>query len=246
MTASTEQAPAGHPLGQNHGTALATRRGRTALWLRWVAANAVAELVGLGGVALLGMYGVGATGAEPFRPLAFAATMIVVGTMLEGGVVGAAQWLVLRRALPGISARSWIVATGLGALMAWTLGMLPSTMMDFGAAGAPQPAVEPSPALRAGLAGALGLVAGSILAAPQWSVLRRHVAHAGRRIPANAAAWAAGMVIVFAGAGSIQSGDLDAAIWGVALTCVAAGAVVGAVHGAVLVFLVRSPRHEPT
>jgi hypothetical protein len=58
---------------------------------------------------------------------------------------------------------------------------------------------------------------------------------------ANAAAWAAGMPVIFLAAGSVPAGAplwlLAAAVLG---ACAAAGAVVGAVHGVWLVWLLRA------
>jgi hypothetical protein len=61
-------------------------------------------------------------------------------------------------------------------------------------------------------------------------------------LPANAAAWAAGMPIVFAGAHLGASLEPPGAIALLAaLTLAAAGAIVGAIHGRVLLWLVPAP-----
>jgi hypothetical protein len=87
---------------------------------------------------------------------------------------------------------------------------------------------------------ALGLIAGPILGAAQWAVLRGFVARASRWLWANALAWAVGMPMIFAG--------MDLAPWGshyavVALfiyaVCGATGLAVGAIHGWVLVRVLR-------
>jgi hypothetical protein len=86
----------------------------------------------------------------------------------------------------------------------------------------------------------MGLVLGPVLGVPQWLALRGHVVRAGWWVPANSAAWALGMPVVFAVAGSVPPGLPRAALIAVILgTLFAAGAVVGAVHGAVLVRLTR-------
>ncbi len=93
------------------------------------------------------------------------------------------------------------------------------------------------------LAAGMGLVAGSILGLPQWLALRRHLPKAGWWVPANALAWMLGMVMVFMGTSFIPPEGIT---WPVALLLllfvVAAGAVVGAVHGLVLIWLLRQ-RH---
>jgi hypothetical protein len=206
-------------------------------WLRWVAANAGAELVGLGGSALL--WAVGLLYWNDRLGVIPGAILVVVGaTLLEGTAVGVAQWAVLRSRLPRLTLASWWIATGLGALVAWTLGMIPSTMMDLtsGANGAPP--FEMSDALQGVLAAGMGFVLGPILGLPQWRVLRRHVATAGWWIPANALAWAAGMPLVFAGVGwAIDAPSLPLAVVWVAVALLLAGAAVGAIHGLFLVWL---------
>jgi hypothetical protein len=210
------------------------------IWRRWVIANGWSELVGLGGSAGLALliFGIGEpTGAAAIVLAALG--MIVIATVLEGGVVGAAQWLVLRRALPRITGPAWIGVTALGAFVAWVLGMLPATAMALR-----ETPMEAGPELGAaaviGLAFGLGLVLGPVLAFFQWLVLRRHLPRAGWWMPANAVAWAVGMMVVFAGAGSVPETASPVAIAAVlATTCLLAGAVVGAIHGLVLIRLLR-------
>jgi hypothetical protein len=209
----------------------------TIFWLRWVLANAVGEAVGLSAVLLVG-FGVlgprlaGLTGAWP------AVLGLVAGVLLgifEGIVVGAAQGTVLRRRLPRLAPRTWILATVIGAMVAWGLGMLPSTLMSADAGGG-QAAAEMPEALIYVMAAGMGLVAGVVLALPQWLVLRSHARRAGWWLPANALAWLCGMPLVFLGMGAIPTGAsvLQALPIVVAATA-AAGAVVGAIHGLVLV-----------
>ena len=223
-------------LGRFHRMATQSWRGK--FWRRWIAANAIAELVGLGTVATLG-YVVAACLGEPHSPLSaitLAAAFVVLGAF-EGLAVGVAQFWVLRAGLPNI--HGWVSATVIGAVVAWAVGMAPSTVMSiFGpdSSGAPPEISEP---VRLAMASALGLAAGPILAFFQWRRLRRHVAGAAWWLPANAVAWALGMPVIFAGA---HLGALTAnpalIVPGVALVLLAAGAVVGALHGAALVWLI--------
>ena len=211
-------------------------------WLRWVLANALGEAVGLSAVLLVG-FGVlgprlaGLTGAWP------AVIGLVAGVLLgifEGIVVGAAQGIVLRARLPRLALRTWIVATVIGAMVAWGLGMLPSTLMGAGQATNGGAATAEMPeALTYGMAAGMGLVAGIVLALPQWLVLRQHARRAGWWLPMNGLAWLCGMPIVFLGMGSIPAG---ANVWQalpiVVAATAAAGAVVGAINGLVLVKVV--------
>lgn len=209
-------------------------------WSRWVGANALAELLGLGSSALLWIAYF--TGLEAQLGVMASAALVVVGsTLLEGTAVGVLQWQVLRRVLPKLSLASWWSATALGALIAWSLGMIPSTMMAMAgtASDAPSPAAM-SDALQYTLAALMGLVLGPVLGFPQWLVLRRHLTHAGLWIAANAVAWCWGMLVIFIVMGFVPAGGITLAtvllvLGGLAL----AGAVVGAIHGVVLVKLVR-------
>ena len=86
----------------------------------------------------------------------------------------------------------------------------------------------------------MGAVAGPILAAFQWLRLRVVIPRRSAWwLPANAAAWAVSMPVVFAGAqlgSSLESPAVIALV--VALTLAGAGAIVGAIHGRVLLWLV--------
>jgi hypothetical protein len=214
-------------------------RGR-GVWLRWVAANAVAECVGLGASALVAVLVL--TRDDPSAAAVVGGAVAVVATgAVEGAAVGWAQWRVLRRPLPSIPARAWIVATVLGALVAWTLGMLPTTLLDLGSMDAAAgETVEPATWVQLVLAAGMGLVLGPVLAVFQWWVLRRHLAGAGWWVPANALAWAVGMPLVFLVAGGAPEGVAPAGIAALVLvTLLLTGAVVGAVHGTLLVRLLR-------
>jgi hypothetical protein len=213
------------------------------LWRRWVIANALGELVGLGAAAVAGVALVQLFEAtlSTFASLAGAGVMILLGTF-EGVIVGLAQWLVLRRQFPALSRRAWALASAAGAFVAWTLGMLPSTLIDFGADAAGAPPPQMSDLLMYALAAAMGAVLGPILGIPQWLALRRHVRHAAWWIPANAAAWALGMPVVFIGASSAPTGGLPGLVATGVLTAAAAGAVVGAIHGLALIWLAQPQR----
>jgi hypothetical protein len=181
------------------------------------------------------------SGMEAQLGIVISAVVVVVGsTLLEGTAVGVLQGLVLRRALPTLRLTSWWGATAIGALIAWSLGMIPSTLMALAedATAAPPPVM--SDVLMYGLAAVMGLVLGPILALPQWWVLRRHVNGAGLWIIANAIAWAWGMIIIFAAMGAIpETGVNPTTILIILGGLTAAGAMVGAIHGYVLITLLK-------
>jgi AMP-binding enzyme/AMP-binding enzyme C-terminal domain len=98
-------------------------------WLRWIVANTIGEVLGLGLAAAVAIGMILAIG-EP-KSLAVAVMMagvLIVAGACEGVVVGLAQWRVLRHRLPRVPRRDWVRATAMGALVAWALGMAPSTL----------------------------------------------------------------------------------------------------------------------
>ena len=211
---------------------------RLSFWGRWVVANAAGELIGLGTVALAGWMLVSFSGTEEtlLQHTLFALVMILLGAC-EGAVVGAAQAWVLVPRFPGLRKGEWVRATALGALVAWSLGMLPSTLMAAGAETSGQTPPEPGAAAVYGFAALLGAVAGLILALFQWRVLRRRLSGAGGWLAANAAAWALGMPLVFLGADLASRGGPIPVVAGIlAATLLATGSVVGAIHGLWLVW----------
>jgi hypothetical protein len=213
---------------------------RNKFWQRWVVANALGELVGLGTVAAVGFLVFRHTG-EPTsaaQALAFAAGFILLGAF-EGLVIGLAQRHVLRTLLPAV--RGWVIATIIGALVAWAIGMVPSTIASLMPQEPGTAPVEPPLALVLLLAAGLGAVGGPLLAALQWFSLRKVLSgKAWLWLPANAAAWALGMPVIFLGAQANELTSSPAAIAAlVAFAILVAGAVVGAVHGCVLLGLVQ-------
>ncbi|HUM70931.1 MAG TPA: hypothetical protein PLK31_19030, partial [Chloroflexota bacterium] len=121
------------------------RQDAGSLWLRWVGANSLAEAVGLGltfALDVLIIWQVAQAGSA-WASLVSILLMSATGA-IEGGVVGWLQWLVLRRPFPQLARRAWIRATIIGAVVAWFLGSLPSTLMDMGAAETDTAVAEPS------------------------------------------------------------------------------------------------------
>ena len=199
------------------------------LWRRWIVANAVGELVGLG---LTGV--VAAVAVATYEPdrATLAAGLVVASGALEGLVVGGAQWQVLRTWI-AVPARSWVIATMLGAVAAWAVAVTPMQLL-----GAQDGGSEPSLPLQLALAAGMGLVAGPVLAGPQAVVLRRHVRRAWVWVIANSVAWAVALPVTFVGPAVLPAGTSPAAYGAAfAVGALAAGAVAGAVHGVALVEL---------
>jgi hypothetical protein len=212
------------------------------LWFRWVAANAAGELAGLG---LVFACGVTIFGGQTRTAIATTLLLAALLGVLEGATVGFAQWLVLRRWIANITIERWVAATAIGAGAAWTLGMLPSTFMHAHAQVALTTA-PPTALQNLIMSVVTGAAGGVVLSFAQWRVLRRAAGGAGWWIPANVAAWVIAMPWIFWLVGSTiahhrDRGSIAAFLAGLA----AAGAIVGAVHGIVLVLLIR-PRETQT
>ena len=210
------------------------------LWVRWTSANALAELLGLGatfatiGFLLSRIDTQGMTGIL----LSFAAA--VLSGAIEATVVGRAQGWAMKPWFPKINRFAWWRATLIGALAAYGLGYLPSTLMSMGEAATQTAPVEPPQWLTLLLAAGLGAVAGAILSFAQWRVLRGHVKRAGLWIPANMLAWAVGMPVIFFGMDvAFKMPETWQAVGIVGAALLVAGASVGAIHGRFLVILER-------
>ncbi len=219
---------------------------RAQLWLRWVGANSLAEAIGLGATLALDALILSIAAAQQNVLAILMGIGLVTATgALEGTVVGLLQWSVLRRVFNSIARRTWLLATVAGALLAWFLGSFPITRIDLSAQQTGAPMQEPSPLLVYGLAAGMGFVLGPVLGVPQWLVLRRFVRGAWIWIPANCAAWAFGMLVIFIAIDLAQqmASPVLIVLLLVAGLCVA-GAVVGAVHGLALVKLAADVRRD--
>jgi hypothetical protein len=151
-------------------------RGR--VWRRWTAATTAGEAAGFlvpVGVVLAGGDDLG-TGSR--------SVLLLLAGAAEGALLGWAQSRVLGSLFPAFPRRDWIVRTALAAALAWAVGMAPSTLGEVG---------EWPLSARVAAAVPAGLVLLTCIGVAQASVLRRHVAGAGRWIAWTAAAWAAGL-----------------------------------------------------
>ncbi|NWF65652.1 MAG: hypothetical protein HXY38_15255 [Chloroflexi bacterium] len=217
------------------------------LWLRWIGANALAELIGLGltfGVGFLILTRLtdipGAAG-----PLLTIFLMTASGT-IEGATVAILQWVVLRRVFPTLTRAAWLRATLAGVLIAWFLGSLPAALSDLTAGDSQATAVEPAPGLVLIMAALMGFFLGLVLAFPQWRALKHVVPGAALWLPANMVAWAAGMPVIFAAVDrAFQARSTIGAVTSLLLALLLTGAVVGAIHGVALIRLVAGRPDTP-
>ena len=215
------------------------------LWTRWTLANAFSEMIGLGlTFAITGLYFSTAGEGTTIAGILLSFVVAVASGAVEATFVGLAQWWAMRPRFPSIGRFEWWRGTFIGALIAYVLGYLPSTIMSMGeTAGSGSPAAEPAQWIVLLLAAGMGAVGGAVLSFAQWLVLRKKVQHAGIWIPANMLAWAFGMPIIFWG---IDMAFKMSALWQSILlmagTLFLVGAVVGGIHGLFLIRLVENKK----
>jgi hypothetical protein len=209
------------------------------LWARWTFANALSEMVGLGLTFLItGLVFSRLDGLGTLTSILLSFVFAVASGAVEATFVGLAQWWAMRPWFPSIGRFAWWRGTMIGALIAYVLGYLPSTIMSIReAAGSSPPAAEPPQWVVLLLAAGMGAVGGVVLSFAQWLVMRKHIKGAGLWIPANMLAWTFGMPVIFWG---IDMAFKMSEIWQSVLLMAAilflSGAIVGGIHG---LFLVR-------
>ncbi len=193
---------------------------------RWTLAFVVGELVGFVPPAVTG-----AALAHLGVSDGVLVTGLVLAGVVEGAAIGTAQAYVLRDVLPALSSVRWVVATAVGAALAWLAGMGGTALVQ---------AVGPAAWAVVGPGMVVGLLAMGTL---QWLVLRAHVPRSGRWVPVTSGAWLLGVMIPVAALSLTPNAWPPAAfvVVGVA-AAVAMGATVGLITGGTLVRLLRESR----
>ncbi|MBY8851781.1 hypothetical protein K7G98_27165 [Saccharothrix sp. MB29] len=92
-----------------------------------------------------------------------------------------------RSALPGLPRSRWVAATSAAAVVAYLVGLAPSTWGAAITSWHPVPMVATAAVLGCVLLGSIGTA--------QWLLLRHHLPRAGRWIAATAAAWLLGLAV---------------------------------------------------
>jgi hypothetical protein len=146
-----------------------------ATWRTWVTRTTLGEAAGFLFPVLVVL-----SGADDLPSGPRLAVLLLAGAA-EGAVLGWTQSSVLQCLIPGFSRRDWILRTALAAVVAWAIGMGPSTWAA-GLGDLPMAGV-------AVLAVPAGVVLLCSIGVAQWTVLRRHVPGAAWWIGWTAAAW---------------------------------------------------------
>jgi hypothetical protein len=214
------------------------------LWTRWTLANALSEMIGLGlTFAITGLFMSRVGEGNTITGILFSFAVAVGSGAIEATFVGLAQWWAMRPWFSAIGKFEWWRGTFIGAMVAYVLGYLPSTIMSMGETIASSaPVAEPAQWIVLLLAAGMGAVSGAVLSFAQWLVLRGKVQRAGLWIPANMLAWTFGMPVIFWG---IDMAFKMSALWQSVLlmagTLFVAGAIVGGIHG---LFLTKLADHN--
>lgn len=211
---------------------------RNLLWLRWITANGLSELIGLGATfATIGLL-LSGVDAQEMTGVLFSFAIAVFSGVIEATIVSLAQWWAMHPWFPMIGLFVWWRATLIGALLGYALGYLPSTLMSMGDAATQTSQAEPPQWMTLLLAAGLGAVAGAVLSFAQWLVLRRHVKRGGLWVPANMLAWAFGMPVIFLGMDiAFKMAESWQSVLVIGGALLVAGTIVGAIHGKFLVAL---------
>jgi len=184
--------------------------------------------------------------------VAVALSLVVAGGLVEGVALGIAQAAGLRRWLPKVVRRRWVLVTVAVAGVGWAAASAPAALSGDGGGGGP------SWPLILACAAVLGAAMGTVLGAAQAAVLRGQLPHRWRWVGANAVAWAAAMPVIFLGATTPGAGWPVWTVVGLgAGTGLTAGAVLGLIggwflpslagpspHNRVILGLLRSPAHR--
>ena len=211
-------------------------------WQQWVFVNALGELVALGmGSVVTALLSVIFLYIGHFAPNLIWMTILLLSAAIRGGVLGFAQVWILRKRLPQLHQRKWLVATVLGAMLS-LLARTPVGSLFHNLMASTNHALGSSGSTFLLLAMVSGLGLGAIAALPQWPILRQHVRPAVWWIPGNAVAWGCGNAIMVWFAGSF-AGEPRMLNIIVNLTATGlGGAIAAALHGGVLLWLFSQRR----
>jgi hypothetical protein len=219
-------------------------RTSSTLWLRWVAANGLGEMFGLGLTFAVGVVVISSLGNQQSVSVILLTFVVAVASgAIEATLVGLAQWWAMHPWFPMIGRGAWWLATLIGALLAYVMGYLPSTLMSLGeqASQTQTPGAEPDQWLVLLLAAGLGAIGGAVLSFPQWLTMRHKIQGSSIWIPANMLAWMVGMPIIFWGIDVVQK--MNGLFWLILMMAgvlLLTGSVVGAIHGVFLTRLVKT------
>ncbi len=200
------------------------------LYLEWITATAIGELVGFSVPIVIGIIVFRFIGlfSSPVSEIIMLLAMIIAG-IGEGIILAFAQWIILKKYIKDINKNEWIFFTAIAAAAGWAIGMLPSQLG--------RTSIHP-----------LILLIGIIVLAPifllsigfaQWLVLRHHIKNAWWWIVANAIAWPIGVFVSILVLVLVPD-ESPAVVWIISaiMAGIMMGVTVGAITGIALVKLI--------
>jgi hypothetical protein len=180
---------------------------------QWVAASTVGFALGATAIGALGRM------ISDKTPTFVAAAVFPITVVVVAALPGFLHWLILRRWFP--RAGWWVAASGVGSLLACAV-----TAWGLSVADTQGETTFARFAVPASMA-----IAGAVVGAAQWVVLRWWVTHAGWWVLASSITWVAAASAYLS---LTRGNDVNLALGGAA-----SGALSGAVTGLVLVALIR-------
>lgn len=198
---------------------------RRSIYWQWVLHCTLGELIGFGGIPVLGGLAVFSvtTSLEPALRSLVLYAVAVTGGLGEGAVLAWFQLRILRRMLPQLRSERWVIATAAAACFAWAVGYLAPTLDElFELSAATQIAIW----MPAGV-----LILLSIGTAQAW-VLKEIVSRPSRWVLANAVGWLLGLAWTFV-LPALVPADAAIVVWvsAFAVAGVLMGVTVGLVTG---------------
>jgi serine/threonine-protein kinase len=175
--AAAPQSAGQHTIPLTGATSAAAAWWDGAWWVQWLIVTAVGWALGSGLATWLLAAAIGWPIFGAIYDILYAASGTaayhLLSGLIGGTVVGAAQWLLLRRRLP--NALGWIAASAIGWAIGWAVGGIVAVAAFYQII--------------------IGAVGGACAGIAQWQVLQRHVPDSFWWIVASATGWAAGWAV---------------------------------------------------
>ena len=212
-----------------HGAIFVRSRPRAlAFWGPWLLRCGLAELAGIGLAAVVAISMTRLVG-EPqtigMKWLVYA-SFLVTGA-LEGAFIGLAQGSLLKRLVPSLRLLPFTLWTMFPAVLAWAVGMGPSTFLATTSATAASPVTAPPVGLVLLLSAVGGALGGLLIGGSQWLEVRKHVTSARAWVIASVAGWALALPLDMLGA---TLPDASTPPWLIALSAAGFGLLAGPLH----------------
>jgi hypothetical protein len=212
---------------------------KNCLWLRWITANGIGEMLGLAiaaGIDLL-CFKLLNESVAGLHGLVFLAIVLTAG-FLEGVLLGFFQMDTLVTMFPSLNHRAWLVATGIGVSLSWFIGI---TVGNIFVPTLMKSSVDNMTGLIL-FSILVGGIFGAVIGFCQWLVFKKCAIKTGLWIIANALAYPCGVFVLF---GAIllshHAGQPDIVFSLGAIAGLVSGSLIGVITGRFLIFMADTP-----